>query len=122
MAGPSGALIGGPSNPGRGRAGRLPELLSGPPWPPLGALRFREAPRRPQFAFRQCRHEPGRGRTTQVWAEFAVFFLRETRCGIGQETQRVELLPFGERELVRDWAEFGVQIRAWGELDRKLRS
>lgn len=53
---------------------------------------------------------------------FAVFFLRERRCGIGQETQRAELLPFGERELVRDWAEFGVQIRAWGELDRKLLS
>uniref|UniRef100_A0A8B9YVL9 Alanine--tRNA ligase n=1 Tax=Bos mutus grunniens TaxID=30521 RepID=A0A8B9YVL9_BOSMU len=51
MAGPSGALIGGPSNPGRGRAGRLPELLSGPPWPPLGALRFREARGDPSLLF-----------------------------------------------------------------------
>ena len=63
MAGPqpSGALIRGPSNPGRGRAGRLPELLSGPPWPPPGAILFREAPRRPQLAFRQRGHEPGGG-------------------------------------------------------------
>lgn len=56
----------GPSTPRSGREGRLPELLPGSPWPPAGALRFREAARRPQPAFRQCRHEPGRGGASPI--------------------------------------------------------
>jgi hypothetical protein len=56
---PSAALSRTPSGPGIGRAGHLPELLPGSPWPPAGALGLRAASRRPQSALRQRRHEPG---------------------------------------------------------------
>lgn len=59
-------LNGAPSTPRSGRAGRLPELLPGSPWPPAAALRVREAARRPQPALRQCRHEPGGGGAAPV--------------------------------------------------------
>lgn len=54
------------STPRSGRAGRLPELLPRSSRPPARALRFREAARRPQPAFRQCRHEPGEGGATPI--------------------------------------------------------
>lgn len=90
MAGPqpSAALIGAPCSQGLGREGRLSELLSGPPWPPAGALRFRAAPRRPQFAFCQCGHEPGEGRTMLIGSGVCEFSGEKDAAGLGKRSER----------------------------------
>lgn len=78
----------GPSTPRSGREGRLPELLPGSSWPPAGALRFREAARRPQPAFRQCRHEPGRGGASPIGGG-AREFAGERSFRIGRNSERL---------------------------------
>lgn len=93
-----------PPTPRSGRAGRLPELLPRSPRPPARALRFREAARRPQPAFRQRRHEPGGGGATPIGGGARGVSLRKVLSRLDQKSEG------RNSEWKRDWVKW---LGAW---------